>query len=414
MDQIFSNKSFKSLGLNQWLISNCKKIGFMKPTYVQVKCICPILQGKDVLVRAETGSGKTAAFVLPILNQLAKDPFGIYAIIITTSHELAFQIEEQFTVLGLGLNLKTTVIVGGTNLINNSKDLEKRPHIVISTPGRLAHLIKDKIRIPAQYLKFLVLDEADRLFEKKIWKDVNLIIQTLPKKYRQSLLFSATLESSMEKLTKLNLNSNAEFIKISSSSFGIVSTIRQEYLLIPQILKLSYLVSFLRNKRWKDKYIIVFVSTCEYCQYVSETLRVLKISSSALHSQINQNRRLAAIGKFKSGMVKILITTDIGSRGLDIPQIELVLNYDVPRIAEDYIHRCGRTGRVNSTGFAITFVTQYDIKLYLKIEALLGKKLPLINFPDGEKIALNILKEVNKAYHQARVNCEFFKNKNLL
>lgn len=413
MNQLFSNKSFKSLGLDKWIISNCKKVGFLKPTHVQARCISLVINGKDILVRAETGTGKTAAFVLPILNQLAKDPFGIHTIVLTTSHELAFQIEEQFTLLGIGLNLKTCVVVGGTNFTINAKKIEERPHILISTPGRLAYLIKNKIRMPIQYLNFLVLDEADRLFEKKIWEDVNLIIQTIPKKNRQSLLFSATLESSMERLAKLNLKHNVEFVKISSSSFGIASAIRQEYLLMPQILKLSYLVSFLRNKRWRNKYVIIFVSKCQHCQYISETLQILKIASVALHSDINQNRRTAALGKFKSGKVKILVTTDIGSRGLDIPQIELVLNYDVPRITEDYIHRCGRTGRVNCKGFVITFVTQYDIKLYLKIEALLGKRLPLNNFSGAEQVALSILKEVNKAYHQARINCQFFKVKDL-
>lgn len=291
---------------------------------------------------------------------------------------LAYQIEEQFIVLGSGFNFKTALIIGGSDLIQNSQKLEEKPHIVIATPGRLAHLISTRTKLSAEHLRFLVLDEADRLFETKVWKDVEKIVKALPKNKKQILLFSATLESLMKELSHLKLKTNAEFIEISTSSFSTVNTITQQYFLMPQVLKLAYLVLLLRSKKWKAQSIIIFVSTCEYCRYVSETLNILEIPCVALHSEINQRRRLAALGKFKDGVIKTLISTDVGSRGLDIPEVELVLNYDVPRISEDYMHRCGRTARANRNGFVLTFVTQHDVKSYLKIEHSLKKKTKII------------------------------------
>eukprot|EP00743_Colponemidia_sp_Colp-15_P005991 GILK01006439.1.p1 GENE.GILK01006439.1~~GILK01006439.1.p1 ORF type:complete len:490 (+),score=94.02 GILK01006439.1:59-1471(+) len=391
--------SFERLGVSNWLIKNCENMGIRTPTPIQVRCIPSVLAGKNVIACALTGSGKTATFALPILQKLSEEPYGVFALVLTPTRELAFQIADQFRALGATMGLKDAVIVGGMDMMTQALALSKRPHVVIATPGRLAdHLEKDPSHVKLfKGLQFVVLDEADRLMDSSFRTDLDTILTVMPTQ-RQTLLFSATMTKNMEDLNRFVGDREPVRFDVNPPT-STVDTLNQQFMFMPAKVKECYLLYLL--KQFGDISIIIFTSTCRSCQLITTMLQQLEFSATCLHSLQSQQRRLASVGKFKSGVAKILVATDVASRGLDIPSVELVVNFDVPRMVPDYIHRVGRTARAGRIGLSVTLISQYDIQLVQKIEDMTGKKME--ERPTEEREVLQLLNTVATALQAAKL-----------
>ncbi|KAK0197228.1 P-loop containing nucleoside triphosphate hydrolase protein [Armillaria mellea] len=385
-----SNASFKSLGLIDPLLQAVEQMKFTMPTAIQVQALPPALEGRDIIGVAATGSGKTAAFALPILQKLWDDPKGLFACVIAPTRELAFQISEQFEALGSAMGARCAVLIGGVDTISQSVALAKRPHIIVATPGRLSYHLENTKGFNLRSLKYLVLDEADRLLDMDFGPAIDKILRVIPKE-RTTYLFSATMTTKVEKLQRASLQNPVRVE--ASSKYQTVSTLLQYYCLMPLKDKDTYLIS-LANSQSQNS-MIVFTRTVHDAARVSIILRTLGFPAVPLHGKLTQSQRLGALGKFKSGGRSILVATDVASRGLDIPSVDIVINFDIPTHSKDYIHRVGRTARAGRAGKAITLVTQYDVELLQRIEQVIGTKMDL--WPtDAEEIAL--LKErVNEA-----------------
>ncbi|KAJ0041950.1 hypothetical protein Pint_18121 [Pistacia integerrima] len=390
--------TFADLGLADWAVETCKELGMRRPTPVQAHCIPKILEGRDVLGLAQTGSGKTAAFALPILQRLAEEPYGVLALVMTPTRELAFQLAEQFKALGSCLHLRCEVVVGGMDMLNQAKGLMNRPHVVIATPGRIKVLLEEDPDIPQVFsrTKFLVLDEADRVLDAGFEEELRVVFQCLPKN-RQTLLFSATMTSDLQ--TLLELSANKAYFYEAYEGFKTVETLKQQYIFIPKNVKDVYLVHILsKMEDMGVRSAIIFVSTCRSCHLLSLLLEELEQEPAALHSFKSQSSRLSALHRFKSGQATVLLATDVASRGLDIPTVDLVINYNIPRYPRDYVHRVGRTARAGRGGLAVSFVTQNDVDLVHEIEAVIGKQLE--EFECKEK---DVLSDITRVYKARRV-----------
>ncbi|NWR60618.1 DDX49 helicase, partial [Bucorvus abyssinicus] len=445
---------FRALGLAPWLVEQARQVGLSRPTPVQAACIPAVLQGeslgpwprpgtavngrsrspsslagRDCLGCAKTGSGKTAAFVLPVLQVLSEDPYGIFCLVLTPTRELAYQIAEQFRVLGKPLGLKDCVVVGGLDMVAQALELSRKPHVVIATPGRLADHLRSSNTFSLKKLKFLVLDEADRLLEQgcaDFTADLEVILEAVPAR-RQTLLFSATLTDTLNELK--SLAANRPFCWEAAAEVRTVDELDQRYLLVPEAVKDAYLVHLVQTfqDEHEDWSIIIFTRTCKDCQVLNMMLRKFSFPSVALHSMMKQvsdgqsqasvrdlripttsnrlfslqRQRFAALAKFKSSMFKILIATDVAARGLDIPTVQVVINYNTPGLPKIYIHRVGRTARAGRKGMAITLVTQYDIHLVHAIEEEI--KLKLQEFSVEERPVLDILTHVNVTRRECEI-----------
>ncbi|KAF8210171.1 P-loop containing nucleoside triphosphate hydrolase protein [Mycena galopus ATCC 62051] len=391
-----SAPSFKSLGLIEPLLEALEQINYTTPTDIQVEALPHALEGRDIIGVASTGSGKTAAFALPILQKLWEDPKGLFACVLAPTRELAFQISQQFEALGSAMGVRSAVIVGGVETIAQSVTLAKRPHVVVATPGRLLWHLENTKGFSLKGIKFLVMDEADRLLDMDFGPVIDRILKLVPTE-RTTYLFSATMTSKVAKLQRASL-SNPVKVEVSTK-YQTVSTLLQYYLFMPLQDKDTYLVS-LANSLAQNS-MIIFTRTVHDAGRICIILRTLGLPAVPLHGQLSQSQRLGALGKFKSGSRKVLVATDIASRGLDIPSVDVVINFDIPTHSKDYIHRVGRTARAGRAGKSITLVTQYDVELVQRIEQTIGKQMEL--WPtDPEEIAL--LKErVNEAGRVATV-----------
>ena len=391
--------TFGQLGLPAWLEKVCHSLGMTQPTEVQCGTIPAVLSGKDVIGVSHTGSGKTAAFALPILRELARDPFGVFALVLTPTRELACQLADQFRALGSSSALRVGVVIGGLEMQAQAKELARRPHVVIATPGRLASLLDVDPSLAKGFCRarFLVLDEADRLLETTFQKDLGAILPHLPEK-RQSLLFSATMTQTLVKL-QMSLLKDAYTFE-AYQGLETAKRLKEEYVLVPAKVKevyLSYILGNLTGEQFEARSAIVFVSTCRGCILLNALLQELEIPATALHSKQPQRARLAALDTFKSGAVSVLLATDVASRGLDIPSVDIVINYDLPSLARDYVHRVGRTARANRGGRALSFVTQHDVDLVHTIERLTGVTLAAVELKESE-----VLKGITKVYSAKR------------
>ncbi|CCL99336.1 uncharacterized protein FIBRA_01354 [Fibroporia radiculosa] len=373
---------FRSLGLIDPLLEALEQLNFKHPTDIQVEALPHALQGRDIIGVASTGSGKTAAFALPILQKLWEEPKGLFACVLAPTRELAYQISQQFEGLGSAMGVRCVTIVGGLDMMAQSVALAKRPHIVVATPGRLIDHLENTKGFSLRGLKFLVLDEADRLLDMDFGPIIDKILKIIPKE-RTTYLFSATMTTKVAKLQRASL-SNPVRVEVSEK-YSTVSTLLQYYLFIPLVQKDVHLI-YLANTLAQNS-IIIFTRTVHDAQRLSIILRTLGFPAVPLHGQLSQSARLGALGKFKSGGRKILVATDVASRGLDIPHVDVVINYDIPTHSKDYIHRVGRTARAGRSGKSVTLVTQYDVELIQRIETTIGKKMEL--WPtDAEEIAL--------------------------
>ena len=380
---------FNKLGLNKELENGLEMMGFENTTPIQEKTIPIILNGNDLIACAQTGTGKTAAFVLPILSILSKKNQNnkVKALIITPTRELAKQIDMQIEGFSYFTNTSSYPIYGGgtgPEFENQKQALIKGTEIIICTPGRLlAHLKFDYF--DTNYINHLILDEADRMLDMGFYDDIIKIVNKLPKK-RQTLLFSATMPKAIRKLAKNILNIPKEIsLAISKPASGI----KQYAFLVydKQKVKLIKEILLQKKKTQKLKHVLIFASSIKSVKEIKRTLNKSGFSASDMHSGLDQSSRENTIRDFKNNKIKVLVATDILSRGIDIKGIELVINYEVPNDAEDYVHRIGRTARADKTGEAITFINENQIKSFMSIEKLIEKEIekkPLpFNFEKG-------------------------------
>lgn len=391
-------KSFGELGLKEWLVKQCAVVGILKPSPIQMNCVPKIMEGRDVIGCAKTGSGKTAAFVLPMLHELSSDPYSIFALVLTPTRELAHQIAEHFTILGKPISLKISVVIGGRDIVRQAAELSSKPHIVVATPGRLADHLINHTDFSLNKIKFLVLDEADRLLEDKFGDQLSTIFQHLPP-HRQTLLFTATYTEVIKKLQ--NNSNNKPFFWMSKDVVATVDNLDQRFLFAQGEVKSAYLVVVLQA--FVDKHprssAIIFVKTCKFCQILSMVLKRLGFDCMPLHSLLSQKIRLDSLAKFRSSHSRILVATDVASRGLDIPTVDLIINENVPTQSKNYIHRVGRTARAGRGGMAITIGTPHDKELLDGVEEHIGTKLATHTVDEGEvaKVALEVRVLISEA-----------------
>jgi len=381
---------FSEFGLSPKLLEGIDAIGFTDATPVQDATIPLILDGKDMIAAAQTGTGKTAAFLLPIIHKILSDPEdgNIKALIIVPTRELAVQIDQQMEGLSYYTSVSSIAVYGGgdgQSFDREKKALTEGADIIIGTPGRLmAHLNMNYVKI--QQLKYLILDEADRMLDMGFNEDIMKIIGYMPKD-RQSLLFSATMPPKIRILAKKILKEDPAEINIAISKpneriiqAAFVVYENQKIPLVEHILRADWLRS-----------VIVFCSTKDSTKRLAKELASKKFSAEQIHSDLDQKERENVLNRFKSRKLTTLVATDILSRGIDIEDIDIVINYDVPNDGEDYIHRIGRTARAARRGAAFTFVSEKEQDKLLVIEELLGNPIPKAKIPshigDGPKYA---------------------------
>lgn len=383
-------RSFKDLGVCEQLVEACDSLGWKNPSKIQALVLPHALEGRDLIGLAQTGSGKTGAFALPILQSLLETPQAFFACVLSPTRELAIQIAEQFEALGSGIGVKCAVLVGGVDQVQQSIALGKRPHIVVATPGRLVDHLSNTKGFSLRTVKYLVLDEADRLLNEDFEKALNQVLSVLPRE-RRTYLYSATMTKKVKKLQKACLREPV--LVEASSKYSTVGTLKQQYRFVPAKYKDCYLVHILNEMPKCTS--MVFTRTCEATRFLALVLRNLGFKSIPISGQMSQAKRLGSLNKFKAGECNILICTDVASRGLDIPSVDMVINYDIPTNSKDYIHRVGRTARAGRSGVAISLVNQYELEWYLQIEKLIGKKLP--EFDAREEEVFQVLENVTEA-----------------
>jgi ATP-dependent RNA helicase RhlE len=360
---------FSSFRLHPKITAGVKDLGYTVPTPIQVAAIPPVLAGKDVMGLAQTGTGKTAAFVLPILERLLAGPRGkVRTLIIAPTRELAEQIHVSIGELARNTHLRSCAIYGGVNVNPQIQKLRAGVDIVVACPGRLLdHLNQKTINLAG--LEVLVLDEADRMFDMGFLPDIRRIVKQLPTK-RQTLMFSATMADSIRKLTDEVLN---DPVTVKVGHTAPANTVSHALYPVEQHLKTRLLMNLL--KQTDTESILIFTRTKHRAKRIGQELEKAGYKAASLQGNLSQNRRQNALDGFRNGSYQILVATDIAARGIDVLSISHVINYDIPDTTDAYIHRIGRTGRVAKTGDAFTFVSREDEPVVKSIERVLGKKI---------------------------------------
>ena len=383
--------SFSNLGLCTELLRAIKEEGYTTPTPIQTKAIPVILSKKDVLAAAQTGTGKTAGFTLPLLELLNKNYLkdrksAVKALILTPTRELATQVGESVEVYGKYLPFKSAVIFGGVGINPQKAILKKGVDIITATPGRLLDLVSQDC-LDLSKVEFLVLDEADRMLDMGFIHDIKKILSILPK-HRQNLLFSATFSPEIKKLADGLLKTPVliEVSKANSTSHKVEQTVHH----VDKERKKELLIHLLNKNSWKQ--VLVFTRTKHGANKLSEALIKDKITSAAIHGNKSQGARTKALDDFKAGTVRVLVATDIAARGIDIDQLPHVINFELPNVPEDYVHRIGRTGRAGNSGDAISLVCIDEHDYLLAIEKLIKQKINKIAI-EGFKVNPNIKAE---------------------
>ena len=375
-----NNPSFEDFKLDAPIMEGIDSMGFTTPTPIQELGIPIILRGDDLIGCAQTGTGKTAAFLLPMLQkiiQIKEELRGVSAMIIVPTRELAIQIDQQLVGVSYFANTSSIAVYGGGDGMSwdqQKNALEKGADVIIATPGRLiAHLQMGYLNF--QSLKFLVLDEADRMLDMGFHADIIQIVKSLPSK-RQTLMFSATMPREIRNLAnELLTNPQQIDLAVSKPPQGVLQAIYK----VEDSKKVELILDLLVGKELNK--VLLFSSTKSDVKRLARTLGNKKLSVAAIHSDLTQNEREKALLDFKSGRINILVATDIVSRGIDIDNIDLVINYHVPQDAEDYVHRVGRTARAKATGVALTFVNKKESYRLKKIENLIEEKIFEIQVP---------------------------------
>jgi len=351
-EEVYESKyKFTDFPFGNQLQYNISQKGYETTSSIQDQAIVPILEGKDVIGLANTGTGKTAAFLLPIIEHMTGISLRPSVLIIAPTRELAQQIDEEFRVFSRGLNLYSTLVVGGVPAERQIRDLKRRPHFIIGTPGRLKDLINRRV-IMLDSITTLVLDEADRMLDMGFLPDIRAIVGQTPKE-RQTLLFSATITPEISAIIN-NFSKNPVTISVRTSETN--EHIEQDVIEARDKSHKIELLTEMLSQPQKFEKVLVFGETKFGVQRLSDHLDNSGIASIAIHGNKNQSQRAKALKKFKDGQVRVMVATDVAARGLDIPNVSHVINFDTPQTYDDYIHRIGRTGRAGASGYAYTFI----------------------------------------------------------
>lgn len=397
---------FTEFGFSQEVIEGLEAMRFEKATPVQEATIPPIMKGKDMIACAQTGTGKTAAYLLPVLDrQVQSNSDGLNTLVLVPTRELAMQIDQQMEGFGYFLPITSIAVYGGNDadLWNRQKTaLTKGANVIIATPGRLIqHLSMGYVKMDS--LKHLILDEADRMLDMGFYEDIMQIVSYLPKE-RQTLMFSATMPKKIRDMARELL---AEFEEVNIALSKPAEGILQGAYVVYENQKIPLVNSLLKGKDLKS--IIVFSSTKQKVKDIHRSLRQNGFNSQAIHSDLDQKERTEVMREFRNRNIQILVATDIVARGIDVEGIDLVINFDVPNDAEDYVHRVGRTARAESTGVALTFISDRDQNDFQKIEDLIETKI--IKIPPPPEVGEGPEYKPGKRYSKRKPGKNFKKKK---
>lgn len=371
-------ESFERLGIPEFMVKTVRELGYTLPTTVQEKTIPKALEGSSIIGLSQTGTGKTAAFLLPIIANLYKGRSKARmprSLVLCPTRELAAQVMDNFTSYSKNTKLSSALLIGGVSFKDQDKKLDRGVDVIIATPGRLLdHFERGKLVLTG--VESLAIDEADKMLDMGFIPDVTKILESLPR-VRQKILFSATLSKEIENLIKKFLN-DAHRVEVAPSA-TITETVKQILIFTDnpkskRLNKAEFLFEILR----KDKAVINAIIFCNRKREVSHLANLLKknnFSAGEIHGDLNQKSRMDVVAGFKGGSIKFLVASDVAARGLDIPNVSHVINYDVPVSPEDYVHRIGRTGRAGNTGIALTLVKDIDMPLIKSIESLIDDKI---------------------------------------
>ena len=405
---------FEDLKLHPAILKALKDENYSEPTSIQVQAIPLVLEKKDVLGSAQTGTGKTAAFAIPIIQHLInntqheKGKRRIKSLVVTPTRELAIQIGESFNAYGKYSNLQNTVIFGGVPQNPQVRQLQKGVDILVATPGRLLDLISQN-HISLQDIKYFVLDEADRMLDMGFIHDIKKLLKLLPKQ-RQSLFFSATMPTKIVKLSQQILI-NPQKVAVNPVS-STAETIQQQIYFTNKSDKKNLLLHILKNKEIEQ--VLLFSRTKHGADRIVRNLRNKKIESAAIHGEKSQNQRQKALMQFKKGQIRVLVATDIAARGIDIDKLRYVINYDIPNEPETYVHRIGRCGRAGEEGVAISLCEPEENAYVKDIEKLIKLKINVNNnnpFPQTDR-PMNASEKKEFEAEKKRKRQEFFENRN--
>ena len=377
--------TFDTLGLRAEILRAIDEQGYTEPTPIQSQAIPVILDGRDVMAGAQTGTGKTAGFTLPMLQRLSQRPIPkgrrpVRALVLTPTRELAAQVGDSVETYGRHLSLRSAVVFGGVKINPQIRQLRHGVDILVATPGRLLDHAGQKT-VDLSQVEILVLDEADRMLDMGFIHDIRKVLALLPEqKYRQSLLFSATFSKDIKRLAS-SLLDRPELIEVAvqnSTAEGIQQVIHP----VDKSRKRELLSHMIGSRNWRQ--VLVFTRTKHGANRLAQQLENDGLTAAAIHGNKSQGARTRALAAFKSGKVRVLVATDIAARGLDIAQLPHVVNYELPNVAEDYVHRIGRTGRAGNEGEAVSLVCVDEHKLLKGIERLLKQRLPKVVLPGYE------------------------------
>ncbi|MEL6253992.1 MAG: DEAD/DEAH box helicase [Bacteroidota bacterium] len=376
---------FEKFHIQPEIIRSLKKLNFKKPTDIQYKAIPAILKGEDVMAIAQTGTGKTAAFAIPIIDMIqekksSKRSEGLRCVVMVPTHELAIQIKEVFEEIGQHTHVKTFAIFGGVEQDRQIQKLQAGLDVLIATPGRLFDLVSQK-HLDLRKVEMLVLDEADHMLDLGFYKDIQDLLRFLPRK-RQTLFFSATINEKIKKLA-YSLVKNAIRIQISPKN-PVAKNIDHALIYVEMDEKRFVLERILREHE-KSK-MLVFVRTKVRAERVMKAMDRVGIKALTLHGDKDQKDRMAVMRTFQKGEIRLLIATDVSARGIDISGIAYVINYDLPEQAENYVHRVGRTGRGREKGQALSFCSEHEKELLLKIEDFLGHRIKVLEYGEEDQL----------------------------
>ena len=368
--------SFKNLDLHRMLLDRCESLGFVKPTPIQQQAIPAILKGGDIIGSAETGTGKTAAFLLPILHKMiGENKKGTSVLVLAPTRELASQTEAACRELA-PRKITCTVLIGGTGYKKQQDALRRGVDIIIATPGRLVDFM-ERGEVDFSHLDTLVLDEANRMLDMGFLPTIKRILRSLPEK-RQTLFFSATMSSDIERIAR-SMMKDPKFVEVNFRGKA-AGTIKQTAYPVAAHSKTVLLLDLLEREKF-DR-VLVFTRTKRGADRLAHLLEARKLNSNRIHGNRSQSQREAALRGFKNGKTRVLVATDVAARGIDIDLVSHVINYDIPEVPEDYVHRIGRTGRAGNIGHAITLLTVAEEHSMRAIERLTGEKVERVLLPN--------------------------------
>lgn len=372
--------SFSSLGLSDALVRATDKMGYTQPSPIQAQAIPAVLSGKDLMAAAQTGTGKTGAFALPISQILSNSthkakPNHVKTLILTPTRELAAQVWQSVQDCNQFTQLHSAVVFGGVSINPQMKSLRRGVDILVATPGRLLDLFQQNA-VKFTQLEILVLDEADRMLDMGFIHDIKRIMKLLPSK-RQNLLFSATFSDDIRALAKQFINNPVEVSVTPKNTTAPL--VEQSIVYVDKGNKSRLLAKLIDEENWQQ--VLVFSRTKHGANRIAKQLSAKGITSLAIHGNKSQGARTKALSEFKNNQLRVLVATDIAARGIDIDLLPNVINYDLPHVPEDYVHRIGRTGRAGASGHAVSFVTNEDGKQLKAIQSLIGKHIDVMDVP---------------------------------